>query len=216
MNIDKIINKYFESSSLPNIEVFDNENIFAVYSDIINILKNSPEIELSILQVLSYCLYEVLDNVLTHSSKNNGTIFLHYHAKESTIKILIADDGIGIQKSLSENELYKNISEKEAIHKCIEDKVTDGKGMGFGLYSTLCLIRNAGIRFEIHSGKHILISDGKSEIVKECEEWQGTIIYIELHSNIEINPNAVLEYRTDIEDSFNENFLDTEELEKLW
>lgn len=66
MNIDKIINKYFESSSLPNIEVFDNENIFAVYSDIINILKNSPEIELSILQVLSYCLYEVLDNVLTH------------------------------------------------------------------------------------------------------------------------------------------------------
>ena len=66
MNIDKIINKYFESSSLPNIEVLDNENIFAVYSDIINILKNSPEIELSILQVLSYCLYEVLDNVLTH------------------------------------------------------------------------------------------------------------------------------------------------------
>ena len=112
MNIDKIINKYFESSSLPNIEVFDNENIFAVYSDIINILKNSPEIELSILQVLSYCLYEVLDNVLTHSSKNNGTIFLHYQANESTIKILIADDGIGIQKSLSENELYKNISEK--------------------------------------------------------------------------------------------------------
>ena len=49
MNIDKIINKYFESSSLPNIEVFDNENIFAVYSDIINILKNNPEIELSIL-----------------------------------------------------------------------------------------------------------------------------------------------------------------------
>ena len=44
----------------------------------------------------------------------------------------------------------------------------------------------------------------------------STIIYIELHSNIEINPNAVLEYRTDIEDSFNENFLDTEELEKLW
>lgn len=39
---------------------------------------------------------------------------------------------------------------------------------------------------------------------------------LELHSNIEINPNAVLEYRTDIEDSFNENFLDTEELEKLW
>lgn len=114
MNIDKIINKYFESSSLPNIEVFDNENIFAVYSDIINILKNSPEIELSILQVLSYCLYEVLDNVLTHSSKNNGTIFLHYHAKESTIKILIADDGIGIQKSLQKMS-YTRIYQKNKL-----------------------------------------------------------------------------------------------------
>lgn len=89
MNIDKIINKYFESSSLPNIEVFDNENIFAVYSDIINILKNSPEIELSILQVLSYCLYEVLDNVLTHSSKTMVRYFFTIMLRNQQSKYLL-------------------------------------------------------------------------------------------------------------------------------
>ena len=70
MNIDTLLNKYFmDCSSLPTIEVFDNENIYDVYVDIVKMLRNSPEIELGVLQLLSYCFYEILDNVLIHSSK---------------------------------------------------------------------------------------------------------------------------------------------------
>ncbi|MBQ9312683.1 MAG: sensor histidine kinase [Bacteroidales bacterium] len=177
MNIDKLLDKYFENSELPNIEVFDDKNIFNVYTDIVNMLKSYPDIELSVLQALNYCFYEILDNVLTHSDKNNGTVITKYSADKSTIQILVADDGNGIHKSLTENPIYKNITEKEAIRKCIEDKVTDGKSMGFGLYSTLCLVKNAGIKLEIHSGSHILIFDGNNAEVYETNHWQGTVIF---------------------------------------
>ena len=139
-----------------------------------------------------------------------------YIPQENAIRILVVDDGIGIKASLSENEVYSDISEEEAIQKCIQDKVTDGKGMGFGLYSTLCLIRNAGIRLELHSGNHILISDGKTESIESSTDWQGTILYLEIHSNKEINPNDVLQNRVDVEDEFNDTFLDTEDVDKLW
>ncbi|MBP3253671.1 MAG: sensor histidine kinase [Bacteroidales bacterium] len=216
MNIDGLLDKYFTGSSLPNIEVFDNKNIFNVYTDVVNMLKRYPDIELSVLQALSYCFYEVLDNVLTHSGKTNGTVITKYSADKSTIQILVADDGMGIRSSLAENSVYQNISEKDAIIKCIEDKVTDGKGMGFGLYSTLCLVKNAGIRFEIHSGSHILIFDGKNKDVLIANHWQGTVVYIELHADKEINPNKVLEDRADAENDFNERFLDIEDIENLW
>ena len=201
---------------MPIIEVFDNENIYNVYMDIVKTLKNTPEIELGVLQLLSYCFYEILDNVLTHSGKKTGTVLMHYDPSRCSIKILVADDGIGIRQSLSENEAYKEISEAEAIRLCLKDKVTDGKGMGFGLYSTTCLIKNAGIVMEIHSGQHLLCTDGEKEEIQEAPHWQGTIIFFELHTDKEIDPNSILENRTDAEAEFNETFIDTSDIDELW
>ena len=217
MNIDKLLQKYFKDcSSLPTIEVFDNENIYDVYVDVVKTLKNSPDIELGVLQLLSYCFYEILDNVLTHSGKKTGTVLMHYEPIRSSIKILVADDGMGIRKSLSENETYKGITEAEAIRQCLRNKVTDGKGMGFGLYSTTCLIKNAGVEMEVHSGRHLLRTDGEQEVILDAPLWQGTIIYFELHTDREIDPNSILENRTDAEAEFNETFIDTSDLDKLW
>ena len=201
---------------MPTIEVFDNENIYVVYVDIVKTLKNSPDIELGVLQLLSYCFYEILDNVLTHSGKKTGTVLLHHEPSRSCIKILVADDGMGIRESLSENEAYKNITEAEAIRQCLRNKVTDGKGMGFGLYSTSCLIKNAGVEMEVHSGRHLLRTDGEKEEVLDAPLWQGTIIYFELHTDREIDPNSILENRTDAEAEFNETFIDTSDLDELW
>jgi hypothetical protein len=217
MNVDSLLNKYFrDSASLPTIEMFDNENIYAVYVDIVTILKNTPEIELSIVQLLSYCFYEILDNVLTHSGKQSGTVLMQYDPSRCTVKILVADDGVGICQSLSANESYRDISEAEAIRLCLKDKVTDGKGMGFGLYSTVCLIKNAGVCMEVHSGNHLLRTDGEVEQVVETSPWQGTIVYFELHTDKEIDPNSILENRADAETEFNETFIDTSDIDGLW
>ncbi|MBQ7570725.1 MAG: hypothetical protein IJT19_00620 [Bacteroidaceae bacterium] len=217
MNIDTLLNRYFgDASSLPTIEVFDNDNIYDVYVDIVKTLKNSPDIELGVLQLLSYCFYEILDNVLTHSGKKTGTVLMYYEPERSSIKILVADDGMGIWQSLSANVAYKDVTEAEAIRLCLKDRVTDGKGMGFGLYSTICLIKNVGIVMEIHSGQHLLRTDGETEQVNEAPLWQGTIIYFELHTDREIDPNSILENRADAESEFNETFIDTSDLDELW
>ena len=217
MNIDTLLNKYFkECSSLPTIEVFDNENIYNVYVDVVKTLKNSPDIELGVLQLLSYCFYEILDNVLIHSGKKTGTVIMHYEPSKSSVRILVVDDGMGILRSLSENEAYKDLSESEAIRLCLKNKVTDGKGMGYGLYSTICLIKNAGIQMEIHSGQHILHTDGDKETIFDAPLWQGTLVYFELHTDKEIDPNSILENRTDAETEFNETFIDTSDIDELW
>lgn len=141
---------------------------------------------------------------------------MRYLPEANKIQILVADDGIGVMSSLRANPEYAKISEGDAVKYCIADGVTDGKGMGFGLYSTARLIKNVGITLEIHSGKSKLVYDGDAMNVVEAPEWQGTIVYFELHSDKEINPNEVVDNRTDCESQFNEEFCGEDELDNLW
>jgi anti-sigma regulatory factor (Ser/Thr protein kinase) len=62
---------------------------------------------------VSYCFYEILDNVLIHSGKDLGTVITHYDAANHVLSFLVADDGIGVRESLSENDKYAEIGESE-------------------------------------------------------------------------------------------------------
>lgn len=217
MNIDRLLKRYFTMEGAPiTIEVFDKDSIYSVYADIVRLLNAYPDIELSVLQALSYCFYEILDNVLTHSEKLCGTTILCYAKDQKMIQLLVADDGIGIKASLAQNAAFKEASETEALRRCIEDRVTDGKGMGFGLYSTARLIKNAGIQLVIHSGHSLMIYDGKETVVKQADFWQGTLVYFELHANKEIDPNEVVDNRMDCEGQFNDTFMEHDEIDELW
>ena len=217
MNVDKLINRYFAGSTNSlTIEVFDNDTIYNTYTDIVRLLNDYPDVELSVLQALSYCFYEVLDNVLTHSEKICGTVLMRYLSDVNRIQILVADDGIGVMKSLRSNPDYANISEEDAVRTCIMDGVTDGKGMGFGLYSTSRLVQNVGVTLEIHSGNSMLVYDGVKTVMKMMPHWQGTIVYFELHSDREIDPNDIVDNRTDCEGQFNDEFAGEDELDNLW
>lgn len=217
MNLSTLIKQYF---SLKNedltIDVFDEKNIYDVYQRVVGVLTQYVEIETTILQALSYCFYEILDNVLIHSDKELGTVITHYDAVNHVLSFLVADDGIGVRKSLAENEKYADISEAEALRICIKDAITDGKGMGFGLYSTYLLARDAGLRFEVRSGGHTLTLQNGGETTSETEFWQGTIVYLQIQTNKEINPAEVVANRTNVAAQYNETFLNDNELEELW
>lgn len=217
MDVAFLIKEYFKGvENNISIDVFDAQTLNSVYSNVLRVLTSHFEIETSVLQSLSYCFYEILDNVHIHSGKPLGTAITNFNAENSTLRILIADDGMGIRASLSQNKQYINTSEEEALRICLQDAVTDGKGMGFGLYATSRLMKEAGLRFVIHSGHHKLTEkDGKLTII-ENGLWQGTIIYMEISTNIELDPNDVVEHRTDIEAEFNEPFLESNELNELW
>jgi len=217
MNLSSLIKQYFASAGDGvTIDVFDEKNIYGVYQRVVNVLTQHIDIETTVLQAMSYCFYEMLDNVLTHSGKELGTVITHYDATVHVLSFLVADDGMGVQASLSENEKYIGISEPEALKMCIKDAITDGKGMGFGLYSTSLLARDAGLRFEIRSGHHSMLVQDGAESTTACDFWQGTIVYLQLCTNKEINPAEVVANRTNVAAQYNETFLNDNELEELW
>ena len=216
MNIDTLLQQYFPSKGHICIEMFDDRNIQLVYRRLVEVLIHQPEVETTLLQAMSYCFYEVLDNVLIHSGKTVGIVITNYAKEEHLIQILVADDGMGIQASLAQNSAYSGISEPQALMYCIKDKVSDGKGMGFGLYSTSRLINTAGHKLIIRSGDYSLSANGDMTVT-QSEHWQGTIVYFEVRSNMDINPASVVNHRTDPAEEFNELFLDdSNELDKLW
>ena len=216
MDVAFILDRYFKGLENVSIDVFDAQTLNTVYRDVVKAMTSHLEIEVSVLQALSYCLYEMLDNVHIHSGKPLGTALTHYDDSLKMLRILIADDGMGIQKSLAENEKYKDISEADALTLCLKDTITDGKGMGFGLYTTSRLVDRIGKEFILHSGSHkLIIKDGFSSVI-ENGFWQGTLIYMEIGTGEEIDPNQIVDYRADAEAEYNETFVETGELESLW
>lgn len=216
MDVAFLLDKYFKGTKDVSIDVFDAQTLNPVYKDIINSMTSHFEIEVSVLQALSYCLYEIMDNIHIHSGKPLGTAITYYDNTQKTLSILIADDGMGIKASLSENEKYKGITEAEALQLCLEDKITDGKGLGFGLYTTSRLVDSIGIEFILHSGTHKLVRKDGSESVVENGFWQGTLIFMVLSTDAEIDPNQIVDHRTDAAEEYNETFVESSEIESLW
>ena len=216
MDVAFILDKYFKGKDNVSIDVFDAQTLNAVYRDVVNAMTSHFEIEVSVLQALSYCLYEMMDNVHIHSGKPLGTAMTHYDDSNKILRILIADDGMGIRESLAENDKYKDITEAEALKLCLEDTITDGKGMGFGLYTTSRLVDSIGREFILHSGRHkLIIKDGETSVI-ENGFWQGTLIYMEIGTDEEIDPNQIVDHRAAVAEEYNETFVETEELESLW
>lgn len=216
MDVAFLLKQYFDGTENVSIDVFDAHTLNDVYVQVLKTLTSHFEIEVSILQSISYCFYEMLDNVHIHSGKPLGTAITFFDRDRQILKVLVADDGMGIRESLAQNEKYKNVSEAEALTICLQDSVTDGKGMGFGLYATSRLIKNAGVRFVLHSGSHKLIEENGHTTIVDNGFWQGTIIYMEISTSLDIDPNDVVDNRTNIEDEYNESFIDTDELDALW
>ena len=216
MDVAFLLDKYFNGAKKVSIDVFDAQTLNTVYKDVISAMTSYFEIEVSVLQALSYCLYEMMDNVHIHSGKPLGTAMTYYDNVEKTLAILIADDGMGVRASLAENEKYRDITEADALKMCLEDKVTDGKGLGFGLYTTSRLVDSIGKEFILHSGMHKLVRKDWNESVIENGFWQGTLIYMVIGTGEEIDPNQIVDHRTDVAEEYNETFVESNEIESLW
>lgn len=86
MDVAFILDTYFKGTKNVSIDVFDAQTLNAVYRDVVGAMTSHLEIEVSVLQALSYCLYEMMDNVHIHSGKPLGTsIWRLEPARRSTL-----------------------------------------------------------------------------------------------------------------------------------
>ena len=116
------------------------------------------------------------------------------------------------------NGCYGSYSEEDGLLKCIEDKVTNGKGMGFGLFSTANLIRDCSSELDIYSGNKRLHFDINGKTVEDISYWQGTVVFMRLRADVSIDPEKVVDYRTNCAEQYNEQFIndDDDTLDDLW
>ncbi|MFT3794829.1 ATP-binding protein [Flavobacterium sp.] len=166
------------------IQKYTKETQLDVLKNILNVLKEKSSMDDNVFTGLDYCFNEILDNVLNHSAEKEGWVAAQYFESINSVRLIISDSGIGIHQSLNEKH---NFSEEEAMLKCIEEGVTNGKGQGHGLYATSTFVKlNKGWLTIISGNKSLNVSE-KETVVKDIDYWPGTSVYVRINTNVTVD-----------------------------
>ena len=187
------LDKVFMYTSEPGYE----KQISALVQAYIDCISRVAKCEEGVLNGLTWCINEVMDNVLVHSKESTGYIMAQYHGKKKKLAICVFDCGIGIYKSLSNSEKHKPVSEIDSLTKAIQEGVGDGKGQGNGLYGLYQIVEENGGKLSISSGKSsIMLKNGKLEryenVCPMSSDHAGTIVDFQLDLSKKIDVKAAL------------------------
>lgn len=151
---------------------------------------------------IRYIMSELIRNVLEHSlSKDGAIVSAQYYKKSNTIRIGIADTGIGIWKSINESHNPKN--DLEAIRMALTPGITGTtqrlggteRNAGAGLFFIKSIASINSDFFVIYSGKGLYkLLKRKTKRIKlhadpfddrhskrdDLPNWNGTIVGIDL------------------------------------
>lgn len=177
------ISKFNPNNSV-KIQKYTSENQFEVLNSILKVLKEKSNLDDNVYASLDYCFNEILDNVLNHTEEKMGWVVAQYFENINSIRLIVCDFGLGIHASL--NQKY-NFTEAEALSKCVESGVTNGKGQGHGLFATASFVRLNKGWLSIFSGNKKLNVSEKETVVKDISKWQGTCVYIRINTNVEVD-----------------------------
>lgn len=131
----------------------------------IDFLSRTDECEEGVLDGLTWCINEILDNVLIHSGENYGFIMAQYHPQNKHIAVCVYDYGMGIYNSLKDSK-HKPRTPLDAISYAIQEGVGDGKGQGNGLYGLYKIVCENKGSLTITSGPASLRLDNTGELNK--------------------------------------------------
>jgi hypothetical protein len=176
------------------LKTFDGETIYKLQDELNMILYQNRGIAKEVLELLFYCLGEIMDNTLVHSGQNSGWVSAQFYPKKEEIMLTICDFGQGIHASLTNqpDAKYKGLSEEEALNLCIQRGVTNGKGLGFGLFATSqFILKNYGDLL-LYSGNHYLAARQGEYEVKGGNYWKGTIVSLRINTNVPVDYKSIM------------------------
>lgn len=102
-------------------------------------------------QCFEWCLNEVTDNVLNHSSPQGGAhgyVMVQFVPDENRLKVCVFDAGIGLKQSFVGSQ-HDPKDAADAIRMAIGKGVTNGKGQGNGLWGLHEMVK-IGKRGRLH------------------------------------------------------------------
>lgn len=207
LNLDEGFTRRNPSGRFTEICRFDQNNVDSLFRSIMRILMINGVNE-DMLVVLNFCLYEVLDNTLNHSSESfrygegSGFACAQFFPSSREVRIIISDNGQGIHRALTTHpdSKFKNLSEGEAVLRSVEKGVTNSRGMGFGLWATAEMMKKNKGDLIIHSGEFQL-NDFK---VIRVPNWQGTYTFLRINTDIPVHHQDIFGEKSDQLDMFQE------------
>lgn len=181
------------------LSVVESESeVHEVSKKLCGILKDKTSVDKKFLNVISYSLGEILENVFHHAqSPINGLVSAQYYPKQGEVNISIADCGIGIKESLTSNpELSSRVSnDKTALELALKVDTTSkpSKHTGEGLYITSNLIKKNRGNLYLHSGNATLtIRENTAPLIENASYWQGTLIDLRFDTNNKVSISSVV------------------------
>lgn len=139
--------------------------VAALTQAIIDGLSHQAECSPGVLTGLTWCINEVMDNVLVHSEAGYGFVMAQYHQAKKTIAICVYDSGIGIYRSLKKSK-HKPRTQMDAITLAIQEGVGDGKGQGNGLFGLYQVVAENKGALSITSGTASIIWKSQQQMKK--------------------------------------------------
>ena len=161
----------------------------------VDTLSKLCECESGVLNSISWCIYEVMDNVLTHSGGTEGYVMAQLHPKTNHIAICVYDSGVGIFNSLK-NSKHHPRKEIDALSLAIQEGVGDGKGQGNGLYGLYESVRkNSGI-LSLTSGRSSIMLTESGSIKKYESVPILSLNALQTIVDFQINLNVEFDFRS--------------------
>ena len=158
----------------------------------IDTISHTAECEVGVLDGISWCINEVMDNVLTHSETFEGFIMAQFHPQTQHIAFCVYDTGIGIYHTLAASKHHPK-TELDALSLAIQEGIGDGKGQGNGLYGLYQIVRRNGGRLSLTSGHSSIMLRDTGELKKfnhiPCisNKFRGTIVDFQIDTQKSID-----------------------------
>lgn len=181
------VGRFIELSS------FTEDSTYTLQDNLTMILHQLP-IDIEVKHLMFYCLAEIMDNVLIHSRQENGWMCTQFYPSAKKIRLMICDNGVGILNALQsgDRQEYRDINEADALELCVQRGVTNGLGLGFGLYATSRFIQLNGGEMLLCSGHHTLDINGDQSTVSHGSYWPGTIVALLIHTDIPVDYQDIM------------------------
>ncbi|MGC7096738.1 STAS-like domain-containing protein [Amycolatopsis lurida] len=170
-----------------------------------DVLTDQVHCEEGVIDSITWCLYEVLDNVFQHSHADSGFVMMQLHRAERRCVIAVGDTGIGIQKSLAlthaaELEVLRDPG--ASINHSMKKGVTSkgGQNQGNGLFGLRRAVEINGGQLFVRSGWGIWrLLDGvtqwdtdRSTSLPDIENHQATLVDWQLDCSTKVRIDEAL------------------------
>ena len=187
------------SASLNRVWRFDDfDGVTHLVDAFVEELSHQVEYEVGIMDGLTWCLNEVMDNVLQHAGSNQGYAMGQVHPNTKHIAFCVYDSGQGIFNSFRGSQ-HSPRNPVDAITLSIKEDVTRNRqeGQGNGMWGLHQIVQQNSGRLSITSGSASYLMKGNkirtfSNIPAPSQETGTTTVDFQLDFETPISVSTAL------------------------